>query len=44
LMREGEIALRRIIALFGIWCEGGDPSPLTSTSAIGQDTGIGEQL
>ena len=43
-MREGAIALRRIIALFDIWCEGRDPSPFNSTSAIGQDTVKGEQL
>jgi hypothetical protein len=43
-MREGAIALRRIIALFGIWCEGRDPSPFNSICAIGQDRGIGEQL
>ena len=43
-MREGAIVLGRIIALFGIWCEGRDPSPLNSTSAIGQDTGKSEQL
>ena len=43
-MRKGAIALRRIITLFCIWCEGRDPSPLNSISAIGQDTGKGEQL
>ena len=43
-MLEGAIALRRILTLFGIWCEGRDPSPFNSTSAIGQDTGKGEQL
>jgi hypothetical protein len=43
-MREGAIALPRIIALFSIWCEGRDPSPFNSICAIGQDTGIGEQL
>ena len=43
-MREGAIALRRIIALFNIWYEGRNPLPFNSTSAIGQDTGKGEQL
>jgi hypothetical protein len=43
-MREGAIELRGIIALFGIWCEGREPSPFNSTSAIGQNTGKGEQL
>ena len=43
-MRVGAIELGRIIALFSIWCEGRDPSPFNSTSAIGQDTGKGEQL
>lgn len=43
-MREGAIALGRIIALFGIWCEGREPSPFNSSSAIGQDTRKSEQL
>ena len=43
-MIERAIALRRIIALFGIWCEGRDPSPFKSTYAINQNTGKSEQL